>query len=327
MHKTVTTPWSKPSAAWQGAFWIMLSHICFSVINAIVRHWSGGAGADIDSLPVPVIQFFQNVFGTLFLLPWILQGRIGIFKIRYVGLHLARIIASVLGVYLWYLSLKAMPMAESIALGFTGPIVSIIAASLWLKEKISSQRLLAILLSLTGAFVISRPDLAFGENTQAIGLAALLPLSSAFAIALSKLLTRKLTILGETPTVLTTYLLLLMAPVSLVPALYDWTTPNLSHWPWLILLGALAAAAHLSFTKAYQLAEVTFLTPLGFSKLFINFLVGYLAFSELPREKPLWMGVATILASIVVLSYSSFKPLLIDYKISLYSWANRFRSS
>jgi drug/metabolite transporter (DMT)-like permease len=327
MYKTSPTQWSAPSAAWQGAFWITISHACFSGINAIVRYLSGGVDTSIDSLPVPVMQFFQNIFGTLFLLPWILQARVGSFKIRYVGLHLTRIIAAVLGVYLWYLSLKAIPMAECVALGFTGPIVSVIAASIWLKEKINSQRLLAILFSLTGAFVISRPDLVLGENTPSIGIVALLPLSSALAIAMSKVLTRKLATLGETPIVLSTYLLLLMAPISLIPALYEWTTPNVTHWPWLTLLGALAAGAHLSFTKAYQLAEVTFLTPLGFSKFFINILVGYLAFSELPVEKSLWIGVATIFVSIFVLSYSSFKPILMDYKISLYSWASRFRSS
>ncbi|HEV2523807.1 MAG TPA: DMT family transporter, partial [Gammaproteobacteria bacterium] len=209
MHKTSTTQWSTPSSAWQGAFWITISHTCFVGINAIVRYLSGGVDTGIETLPVPVMQFFQNVFGTLFLLPWILKARAGSFKIRYVGLHLTRIIAAVLGVYLWYLSLKAMPMAESVALSFTGPIVSIIAASIWLKEKISSQRLFAILLSLMGAFIISRPDLAFGANAHSIGLAALLPLSSAFAIAINKLITRKLTTLGETPTVLATYLLLL----------------------------------------------------------------------------------------------------------------------
>ncbi len=327
MSKTSTTGWSAPSAAWQGAFWITISHTCFSGINAVVRYLSGGVGTSIEALPVPMMQFFQNIFGTLFLLPWILQSRVGHFKVRYIRLHLMRIAASVLGVYLWYLSLKAMPMAECVALSFTGPIISIIAASIWLKEKINSQRLLAILLSLTGAFVISRPDLALGENSRAMGLAALLPLASALAIAFSKLLTRKLATLGETPTVLATYLLLLMAPVSLIPALYEWTMPSITHWPWLILLGALAAGAHLSFTKAYQLAEVSFLTPIGFSKFFINVLVGYLAFQELPLENSLWMGVATIFASVFILSCSSFKPILASYKISLYSWANRFRSS
>lgn len=327
MHKTSTTLWFTLSPAWQGAFWITVSHTCFSGSNALVRYLSGGVDTNIEALPVPVLQFFQNLFGTLFLLPWILQAQVGSFKIRYVGLHLTRIISAVLGVYLFYRSLKAMPMAESVALSFTGPILSIIVASVWLKEKISFQRLLAILFSFTGAFIISCPNLLLGEHVHAIGLAALLPLSSSLAIAISKLLTRKLAILGETPTVLATYLLLLMTPIALIPALYEWTTPNLTHWSWLILLGALAAGAHLSFTKAYQLAEITFLTPLGFSKFFINVFVGYLAFQELPLEKSLWIGTATIFASILILGYSSFKPSLRDYKISLYSWANRFRSS
>lgn len=318
MHTTSTS--QRSIASWQGAFWVIVSCACFSGINAIVRHWSGGVDPNIETLPVHVMQFFQNIFGTVFLLPWILRASAGSFKIRYVGLHLTRVIAAVLGVYLWYLSLKAMPMAESIALSFTGPIFTVIAASLWLKEKMSISRLLAISFSLIGAFVISRPDLALSGSTHPIGFAVLLPLSSACAIAMSKLLTRKLATLGETPTVLTTYLLLLMAPVSLLPALYEWTTPSVTHWPWLILLGALAAGAHLSFTKAYQLAEVTFLTPFGFSKFFINVVVGYLVFAEIPVAKSMWIGTATIFMSIVFLGYAS-------YKMPLYSWANRFKSN
>jgi drug/metabolite transporter (DMT)-like permease len=325
MRKNSVTRW--PSTAWEGAFWIVLSLTCFAGINGIVRYWSGGVDSAIETLPVHVMQFFQNIFGTVFLLPWILKTRVGSFKIRFVGLHMTRVIAAVLGVYLWYLSLKAMPMAESIALSFTGPIFTVIAATLWLKEKINTPRLLAILFSLTGAFIISRPDLAFNGNTHPIGFAVFLPLSSALAITINKLLTRKLATLGETPTVLTTYLLLLMAPISLLPALYEWTTPSPSHWPWLILLGALASGAHLSISKAYQLAEVTFLTPFGFSKFFINVLIGYLAFSELPLEKSLWIGTITIFASILILGSASLKNYFMGYKISLYSWANRFRSN
>lgn len=302
-----TTPWLNISPAWLGAFWITISHICFSGINAIVRHLSGGAGAE-EVLPVSVMQFFQNAFGTLFLLPWILKIDVQNFKVRYVKLHLWRISASVFGVYLWYLSLKAMPLAECVALSFTGPIVSVIVASLWLKEKITPMRLLAIILSLTGAFIISRPDLISG--TQSLGISALLPLSSALAIAMSKLLTRKLAILGETPTVLATYLLLLMTPVSLVPALFEWQTPSLAQWPWLILFGALAAGAHLSFTKAYELAEVSFLTPIGFSKFFINVLVGYLAFREFSFEQSLWVGTMMVFLSIMVLGYSSARQVM-----------------
>lgn len=302
--QTRSIPWRSLSPAWQGAIFITISHACFSGINAIVRYLSGGAG-DMEALPVSVMQFFQNVFGTLFLLPWILKD-VKDFKVRFIKLHLLRITASVLGVYLWYQSLKAMPLAECVALSFTGPIVGVIVATLWLQEKINTQRLVAIILSLSGAFIISRPDM-LGSSGSYIGATALLPLSSALAIVMSKLLTRKLATLGESATVLATYLLLLMTPVSLVPALFEWQTPSIAHWPWLILFGALAAFAHLSFTKAYQLAEVTFLTPVGFTKFFINVLVGYLAFNEFSYEKSLWAGTTTIFLSILVLGFSSVK--------------------
>lgn len=307
------------STAWQGAFWKIASCACFAGINGVVRYLSGGGGAlTLEALPVNVLMFFQNVFGTLFLLPWILKMGFGNLTTRHPGLHFIRVVTAVAGVYLFYLTLKVMPIAEGVALTFTGPILTVIGASFFLQEKIDAGRLLAILLSLTGAFVISRPDLAFsGNEAHPVGLAALLPLSSALALTFNKLLTRKLAGLGESPIALATYLLLLMAPVSLLPAVYEWVTPSLNHWPWLIMLGALAAAAHLSFAKAYKLAEVTFLTPFGFSKFFLSALVGYLAFAELPVSRSLWIGVTIIFMSI----------LLLAYKMSLYSIATRLRSN
>jgi len=329
MAKTLDThaPSSPPlSAPWRGAAWLLVSVACFSGINGIVRHWSGGVDSTVEALPVNVMMFFQNIFGTVFLLPWILKAGIESLSTRYAGLHLTRVIAAVAGVYFWYLTLKAMPIAEGVALSFTGPVLTVIAAAFWLREKISFSRMLALLCSFTGAFIISRPDIALSGEKHAIGWAVFLPLSSALAIAISKLLTRKLATLKETPTTLATYLLLLMTPVSLLPALYEWTTPSSNHWPWLISLGALAAAAHLSFAKAYQLAEVSFLTPFGFSKFFINVLLGFLAFSELPNSLALWIGTATIFSSIALLGFSGFKNPG-SYKMALYSWANRFRSN
>lgn len=296
----ISVPWL--SKAWQGAFWKVISCACFAGINGIVRYFSGGIQDNgIEPLPVNVLMFFQNVFGTLFLLPWILKPGLKALTTRHPILHFLRIITAVGGVYLWYLSLKVMPIAEGVALTFTGPIFTVIGASLFLHEKISVQRLCAIILSLLGAFIISRPDIPLYGDSHPLGLSAILPLASALALAFNKLLTRKLANLGETPISLATYLLLLMAPVSLLPALYEWTTPSLCHWPWLILLGLLASGAHLSFSKAYQLAEVTFLTPIGFTKFFLSTLVGYIAFSELPTHWSLWIGVSIIFGSILLL--------------------------
>jgi drug/metabolite transporter (DMT)-like permease len=65
----------------------------------------------------------------------------------------------------------------------------------------------------------------------------------------------------------------------------------------------LAALAHFSFARAFQLADVTFLTPFGFSKFFLSALVGYLAFAELSTNWGLWLGAFIIGLSILLLIY------------------------
>lgn len=300
---------TKNSNYWQGAAWKIISCACFAGINGIVRYMSKGQ----DPLPANVIMFYQNFFGALFLLPWMIITKQVNLSSNYKILQALRVITAVLGVYLWYLSLKNMPIAESLALTFTGPIFTVIGASWLLKENISKKRYLAILFSLLGAFIISRPDLAFSEDSQSIGLLVLFPLSSALVLAINKLLTRKLAHAGESSIVLTAYLLFFMTPASLVFALHEWATPAFSQLPWLLVMGLLTAVAHFSFSKAYQLAEVTFLMPIGFIKFFLSTLIGYLAFSELPYNPSAWIGMIIIFLSIILLedkvSWRSFIKL------------------
>lgn len=295
----VSSPWLNP--AWQGAFWKILSCAAFAGINGVVRYLSGGAEFSPDTpLPSSVIMFFQNFFGTLLLLPLIWKSGISSIK-HHPLLHIIRIFAAVLGVWLWYLTLQHMPIATGVALSFTGPIFTVIVAHLFLKERLDKRRILAICLSLVGAFIISRPDLALFDTEKYMGWIVCFPLASALVLAWNKIITRKLAKLGESPQALATYLLLFMTPVSLIPALQSWTTPSLEHWPWLFLLGVLAAIAHLSFSRAYKLAEVTFLTPFGFSKFLFSMLVGYCFFTEIPSFS-LFLGLSVIGVSIWLLA-------------------------
>jgi drug/metabolite transporter (DMT)-like permease len=313
----VSAPIFWTDKAWEGVFWKLLSCACFASINGVVRYLSGGGSlAHEVSLPTNVILFLQNIIGTLLLLPFVKASFRQIKVTQYPKIHLLRVISAVVGVSLWYLTLKKMPLAQGVALSFTGPVFTVMGARLLLGETVGTQRMFAILLSLVGAFIITRPDLAFRGDPAAGGWVIVLPLGSAIALVWNKLLTRKLAHKGESPELLAVYLLLGMAPISLIPALYEWMTPSLSHWPWLLLLGLLAATAHVSFGKAYALAEVTFLTTFGFSKFLFSTIIGYFFFLEIP-SRPLWIGMVIIGVSV----------LLLSYKISLYSMANRFRSS
>jgi len=281
----------------------------------------GGAIAPEAPLPVNVMLFFQNVFGFILILPFFYQfnksSKINLqWKTAYPKMHFFRVVTAVLGIVFFYLSLQKMSIAESVALSFTGPVFTIIGARLLLGEVMDGQRFLAVLFSILGAFIITRPDIMLLKPGTALGFSALLPLLSALALAISKLLTRQLAKAGETPEQLTLFLLFGMIPVSFIPACYEWVTPLYSHWPWLITLGFLAVLAHISFGKAYALAEVTFLMPFGFSKFLFSMLLGYYCFLEIPSFS-LWLGMGVIGLSLLCLAY----------KIPLYSIAKRFKSN
>src|SRR5688572_766617 len=83
------------SKAWEGAVWKIVSCACFAGINGIVRYWSTGVtDHTLEILPVNVMMFFQNVFGTLFLLPCILKLGFKHLTTPYPVLHFFRVITA-----------------------------------------------------------------------------------------------------------------------------------------------------------------------------------------------------------------------------------------
>ncbi|MEN8236661.1 MAG: DMT family transporter [Pseudomonadota bacterium] len=288
----------------QGGLWKIASCACFAGINGIIRYLQGGSPSPIDiTLPVCMIMFFQNLFATGFMVPVLLNHWKDLRRTQYPGLHLTRVVIAVTGISLWYLGLYYLPLAKAVALMFTGPIFTIIGAQIWLGEHIDRNRFMAISISFVGAFVILRPDeMLFATSNSGLGLAPLLPLMAAIAFAASKLCTRRLGRYGESPGSLTFYLLVLMVPVSLVPALIYWQTPSLQHLPWLILMGALATGAHYCLSKSLSIGEVSFVMPFGFSKLLLSALVGYIAFGEFSSSWSMWFGACIIFSSVLLLT-------------------------
>lgn len=306
IHKSVLLP-SGLTPQWQGVIWKLLACLFFASINGIVRHISGGTGQEISPLPSAVITFWQNLFGCFIILPWALKDGLKSLKTKYPRLQTIRIAAAVLGVVLWYMSLAHMTIAEAVALGFTGPIFSVIGARLYLNERLGIIRLMGIGVGFVGAFIILRPDQALWGSEATYQWYVFLPLFSAIAIAISKLASRKLGAHGENPKVMTLTLLFFMSPCALVPALFEWTWPTFQQFLWLGLLGLFSMAAHYSTAKAYQLAEVVFLTPFGFARLLFSALIGFIAFAEIPTSHSLWIGATIIVVSSIFLSYEEKK--------------------
>lgn len=286
----------------RGAFWKVSSFLCFSAINGIVRYLSQAAEA-IGQIPLPAyeIAFFQNLFGLVFLIPWILQNGPESLKTRHPLLQASRIVLSAIGVVLWYTSLAYMQIAQAVALMFLGPLITTVGARLFLKESIGKERSLAILIGFVGGSLISQTTFMAGT----LSLVALLPILAATCFSGATLVIRSLT-KEDSPQLITTYLLVFMAPALFIPTLLYGAMPEAWQWPWLLMMGGLAASAHLCLSKAYASAEVSYLIPYGFTKWFASALIGFVAFAELPS---FWtcFGAFILMSAIVSLSYGEIR--------------------
>lgn len=289
---------------WHSIFWKILSCGCFAAINVLVRFISGGSPKGIIGLPIYTIMFFQHLIGFIIISLWMVrcnEAHLKNFATERPWLHLWRVIIATLGIGLFYFSLRYIPVTQAVALSVTTPIFTTIGAVLFLKENFDWQRKIAVLLSVIGGVLIARPQSVLGQTTFSWYM--LLPIIAALAFALDKLLTRKLLAHNEHPRTLAWYLLASIAPLSLLPAMYyGWVTPELQHWPWLLMLGFLGAAAHYTFNKAYALAEVTMLLPFGAARLILGAIFSFLAFQEIPKAFDMWLGVGTIFFSTIILS-------------------------
>ena len=287
----------------QGVFWKLLACAGFAGVNCFVRYLTGGAGGIETPLPPGVVVLYQNIFGFFIMLPFVVKGGLKNLKTTRPLIHSVRIIAGVFGIISLYTAFSKMPMAQVVALQFTGPIFTLIGAKLYLGERVGAIRLLGVLLGAIGAFILTRPDKAFLGNTfDYQDLTAFLPLLSAALFVVAKLCNRSLGKSGEKSQLLTLYLLFFMIPVSGFYALYDWCTPDTNQLFMLVALGGFGCLAHYATAKAYSLAEVLFLTPFGFMRLLLTAMMGFILFSEFPQNEFIWYAIAFIVLSVIVIT-------------------------
>lgn len=299
------------SPHFRGAFWKISSFLCFSSINGIVRYLSQTAeSTGHPPLPAYEVAFFQNLFGLIFLVPWILQNSAEFTKARHPTLHVCRIVLSAIGIVLWYASLAYMQLAQAVALMFLGPLITVVGAHFFLKESIGRERGLAIIIGFVGGGLISQTAFIPGS----LSLLAFLPILAATCFSGATLMIRRLT-KDNSPQLITTYLLLFMAPVLFIPTILWGILPAPWQWPWLLIMGGLAASAHLCLGKAYASAEVSYLIPYGFTKWFASALIGLAFFAEVPS---FWTccGAFILMSAIVFLSYGETKRRMLQTSLS-----------
>ncbi len=270
------------SAPAQGVLWMAGAAVCFSAMIVLIR-------LAVDVLHPFQVAFFRNLFGLMFMLPWILRVGIDGLRTRRIGAYSWRAAVGLVAMLSWFMALSMMPLAEAVSLSFTSPLFATIGAALFLGEIVRARRWSATAIGFLGVLVILRPGL------EAVTPAALLVLLSALAGAVSALLVKSLS-RTEPSRAMVAYMSLFLTPLSLVPALFVWQPPSLTVIAIMVLVGALATVAHLMFTHAMHLADASAVIPLDYLRLPLVALLGWALFGE-RMDLWSWAGAAIIIAS------------------------------
>jgi len=214
----------------------------------------------------------------------------GLVRTRHLRLQTIRGIVLAASSLVFLSALSLMPLAEAASIAFMTPIIVAVLAVPVLGERVDARTWLALAGGFAGVLLIVRPG--GGLFTPV----ALLPLASAFMMALYQMLTSKLAGRDAAlttlfyPALIGTVLVALVFPGQLaLPA--SWF-----HVALFVLIGVLGGLGHYFLIQAHHFAPTSMLSPFMYAQLLTAIVLGWLVFGQLP-DAVAFIGMAAIAAS------------------------------
>ena len=235
------------------------------------------------------VAFFRNFFGLVATLPLLYRHGPGLLRTQHLPRYLVRCLIGVIGMFCGFWAIGHLPLAQAVALSYSSPIFVVIAAALFLGERVHARRWSAVAIGFVGVLVITRP----GSADFSVGM--LIAVASAFLTGLVSIQIKQLSALEPADRIVF-FTTLIWVPMSLLPALWVWQWPVGITWLWVVAAGFLGTGAHMLWTRALKLGDVSALTPISFTQLPVVAVAVWLLFGE-RVDRWTVIGTAIILAS------------------------------
>jgi drug/metabolite transporter (DMT)-like permease len=269
----------------RGLLWSACSGVLFSILNALLRRLA----QQLDPMQVQCLRY---LFGFLVMLPLMLPAGLAAYRPRRIGGQFTRGAVHTLGLMLWFAALARIPLADTTAIGFTGPLFIMIGAALFLREPMHWDRWLATAIGFAGVLVVVGPRLS-GQG----GMPHLLMLASAPVFAASYLITKALT-RSETAGTIVVWQAISVTLFSLPMALWAWRAPTALQWLGFAVCGALGSAGHYCLTRSFRVADISSTQSVKFLDLLWSSALGWLMFADVPTQTTLAGGLVISAATL-----------------------------
>jgi len=272
----------------KGMIWMAVYAAFISGMHICVRLVS-------DGMHPFEIAFFRNLFALVVVMPWFWKLGLQPLRTKRLGLLFTRGALNTFCMLAFFTALTIGNLAEITALSFTAPIYATIIGMFFFREKVGFRRWAAIAVGFIGVLIILRPGF------HSFSLSQVLVLTSALGWAVCLVMVKEL---GRTESAITitTYMSLVMAPLSLGPALFYWVWPSFEQLGWLLFLGILGGCGQLAMSQSFKLAETHVVTPIDYLRLVFVSLMGFLFLDQVP-DAYVWLGGTLIFAAVAFIAY------------------------
>jgi len=250
---------------------------------------------------VPVIAamryFVHLVLMAAILMPK--QSNQQLFGSQRKGLVILRALTLVLASLFIGLALKRMPLAETIAINFSAPILVVLLAGTLLGERVGILGWIAVIMGFIGVLLVARP----GGNLDGLGI--LFAFMAATCGAIYQLLSRMLASTEKSIT-----LLFYSAIVGSIffgiafPWFWENRHPTYLELSLFVFMGAAGGLGHYFFTMAYRHAPASLLAPVTYIQLVWAGLLGWFLFDNTPHGLSI-LGMSIVAASGLLIALKS----------------------
>jgi drug/metabolite transporter (DMT)-like permease len=282
MFRRIVTRFESLSRTTRALFWASLAGLLFSLLNTELRVLA-------KQMHPFQAQFLRYACGLLVLLPFVLRTGFKAYKTLSLSGQCWRGAVHTLGLTLWFLALPHLALADTTAIGFTGPIFIMIGAVFFLKEKLTATRWIAAGIGFLGMLIVVGPQLAGSGGWWTLVMFAASPVFAA-SFLITKALTKR-----DSPSVIVVWQSITVSAFTFPMAAWVWTDISVYQGLAFLVAGILGSAGHWSLTNAYRIADISASQSAKFLDLVWASALGFLVFGDTPT-------FTTIIGGIVICS-------------------------
>lgn len=266
--------------ALHGIAWMIASGIAFALLNTLLR---------LIALQMPPleVQFLRYFSGLIVMSPFIFKVGIRAYNPKGLMGQCWRGVVHTAGMVLWYMALPHLTLADTTAIGFTGPIFVMVGAAWAFGERMYWERWVSAAIGFIGVLIVVGPKM-----TVTGGYYDLIMLGSAPLFAASALITKALTKRDKTE-VIVVWQCITISVFTLPLAIPQWEWPTLVQWSIFLGSGVLGSVAHYCATSALRAADASATQSVKFLDMVWMTTMGFLVFSDVPT-------ISTIAGGLVI---------------------------